>query len=489
MLARRALSLAVVALSVALSLTSLAGTVSAAAAPAPVPTWTVGQSVGYGNHLPLGDLIDTYILKPIRQDPSAFNITSIQALNATGSFDYWEVDQVTGKTDSYYVLSQDAAQGTMLDVLVNVTVNILPKAGTYNGTLDPTLGCIPPTVPTTPGTVAFHLNVTSLSVTNGTTRYQVSDLSTINTTQNVDLQAKLVASAYHVPMVSLNTTTCQETVSYDSPSFTVTVDTQNQARVFYTPAYNFFNFTINDNETWWAYSNATVGATLSGTIDAQGLSAKEQAAFFDNLTKAFQGLGLVVSGLDHFPIDLAKITVTLGLQNIVKDGVVQDTTVPVAQNYRAISAVMSLSDGNQHPVYLITNASYQCPLPPGNLTLPLSWAAVYAPDFPAQGAGMIVGYEVVTCALNMNLPVFSLPNTTPADARANIGRTKSTYQIAPPAATTGNALADFFLQAPYWGLLVVVAAVAVVVGFVVLRRRRKPAAAPPPPPPTNPGNP
>lgn len=489
MFPRRALALAVVALAMALGLASLAPTVSAAAAPAPLPTWTVGQSVGYGTHLDLGALIDTYLLKPIRQDPSAFNITSIQALNATGGFDLWEVDTVTDKTGTYYVLGQDAAQGTMLDVTVNVTVKVLPQAGTYNGTLNPTLGCIPPTVPTAPGTVAFHMNTTSLSVTNGTTRYQVSDLAIMNESQNVALQAKVVTSGYHVPMIDLNATTCKETVSYDSPSFTLTVDTQNQLRVFYTPAYDYFNFPINDNETWWAYTNATVGATLAGTIDQTGLSAKEQASFFDNLTKAFQGLGLVVSGLDHFPIDLAKITVTAGLQHIINNGVVQDTTVPVAANYRAIGAVMSLSDNNQHPVYLITNASYQCPLPPGNLTLPLSWAAIYAPDFPAQGAGMIVGYEVVTCVLNMNAPLFSLPNDTPADARANIGKTKSTYQVVPPTGTTSNAFADFFLQAPYWGILIVVAAVALVVAFVVLRRRRKPAAAPPPPPPSDPGAP
>ncbi len=480
MLPRRAVALAAFSLALAMSLASLAGP-AAAAAPAPLPTWTVGQSVAYGTHLDLGALLDTYVLNPIRHDAAAYNITSIQALNATGSFDLWEVDQVTGKTDTYYVLNSTAAEGTQLDLLVNVTVNILPKAGTYNGTHDPYLGCIAPTVPTTTGTIALHLNVTSLTTTNGTTRYEVSNLTYLNETQNAHDQSKLVVSTYNVPMVDLNQTTCQETVTYDSPSFTLTTDTQDQIRATFDPTWDYFNFPINDNETWWANSTATVGATLSGTVNVQGLSSKQEASFFDNLTKAFQGLGLVVSGLDHFPIDLAKITVTAGLQHIVQNGVVEDTPVPVRANYRAIASVMTLSDNNQYPVYLITNASYYCSPSGGNPAVPFSEAAIYAPDFPAQGAGMIVGYELVTCVLGTNQPLFSLTNTKPTDARHHIAQTETQYQIAPAAA--GNPLADFFLQAPYWGILIIAAVVIVAVAGVLLLRRRRPAVPPPPPPP------
>ncbi len=479
MFPRRALALAAFSLALALSLSPLAGLASAAA-PAPLPTWTVGQSVAYGTHLDLGDILDTYVLSPIRHDTAAYNITSIQALNATGGFDLWNVDTVTGKTDTYYVLSSSAAQGTSLDLVVNVTVNVLPKPGNYTGTLDPYLGCIPPTVPSTTGPIALHLSATSLSTTSGTTRYQVSDLAYMNETQNAHVQARIVASTYHVPIVDLNTTSCVEKVTYDSPSFTLTVDTQDQARATFDPAWDYFNFPINDNETWWANSTATVGATLSGTVDVQGLSSKDETAFFDNLTKAFQGLGLVVSGLDKFPIDLAKITVTAGLQNLVQNGVVQDTPVPIAVNSRAISSVMTLSDGNQYPVYLITNASYQCPLSGGSLTLPVSYAAVYAPDFPAQGAGMVVGYELVTCVLSTNQPAFSLTNTKPSEAQNKIAQTETNYQVTPGAA--GNPLADFFLQAPYWGFLIVVAVVLVAVATVVLLRRRHRAVPPPPAP-------
>ncbi len=480
MFPRRALALAAFSLALALSLSSLAGSASAAV-PAPLPTWTVGQSVAYGTHLNLGDILDTYLLNPIRNDASAYNVTSIQALNATGNFDLWEVDRVTGKTSTYYVLNSNAAQGTQLDVLVNVTVDVLPKAGTYHGTIDPTFGCMLPTFPLTTGPIAFHLNATSLATTNGTTRYRVSDLSYINETQNVHNQIRVSVSAYHMPTLAFNSTACVVTVAYENPTFTLTADTQDQVRATFDPTWDYFNFPINDNETWWANSTATVGATLSGTIDVQGLSSKDETAFFDNLTQAFHGLGLVVSGLDRFPIDLAKITVTAGLQNVIQNGVVQDTPVPLAVNNRAVSSVMTLSDGNQHPVYLITNASYECPPSGGSLTLPVSYAAVYAPDFPAQGAGMVVGYELVTCVLSTNQPAFSLTNTKPSEAQNKIAQTETNYRVTPGAA--GNPLADFFLQAPYWGFLIVVAVVLVAVAAIVLVRRRRRAVPPPPPPP------
>lgn len=491
----RSVGLAASALAFALALAALAVPASAAA-PAPLPTWKKGQAVGYGTTLDLGALANSYILDPIRAYPARYNITAIRQLNATGSVDLWEVDQVTDKTDSYYVLSSQAAQGIKFHLAVNVTVNALPQAGTYAGTIEPYVGCVFPSIPLTTGPVALDANATALTVSSGSTRYQVSDLSQLNATANAGVQAKVVVSSYNLPMVDANRTSCVETISYGSPSFTLTVNTQDQVRSLFSPTFNYFDFPITDNKTWWANSTATIGATVSGTIDVTGLSSHDEAAFFDNLTKAFQSAGLVVTGLNDFPIDLAKITITAGLDHILQNGVVQDYPVPLAAHYRAIASAMTLSDSNQYPVYLITDASYRCPYSGANGGLPIGYAAVYAPDFPAQGAGMIVGYELLVCLGTMSQPAFSLTNTKPSDAQQKIGQTKSTYQIAPPA--QANSIADFFLQAPYWGLLILVIAVAAVAAVLLLRRSRRPAVAPPtpipvqtppPPPPGGPGMP
>ena len=493
---RRALALPVAALVFVLALSAFAAPASAAT-PAPVPTWQIGQAVAYGTNLNIGDLVDTYLLDTIRSYPQDFNITTINTLNATGTFDLWEYDQVTAKTSSYYVLSSQSAEGVTLHLAVNLTVNNLPQAGTYMGTYNgvPPYGyCSFPTIQMTTGPIALNLDVTALSTTTGTTQYQISDLAYLRQTVNASVEARAVFTSHNLPMTQTNATSCVETVTYENPSFTLNVNTQDQVRELYSAAWDYFDFPMADNETWWANSTATVGATLSGTIDVQGLSSADETAFFDNVTKAFEGTGLSVQGLDGFPIDLAKVTITAGLNNLVQNGVVQDTPLPVQSNLRATATAMTLSDGNQYPVYLITDASYECPPSGTSLSLPIGYAAVYAPDFPAQGAGMIVGYQLLVCAGTMNLPGFSLTNTKPADAQQKIGQTETTYNPFPPASS--NAIADFFLQSPYWGLLILVVAVVAVVGLLVMRRRRRPAMAPPaattmppPPPPGGPGIP
>ncbi len=471
-------------LALATALSVFAGP-AAAAAPASVPTWQAGQSVGYGTHLDLGALVDPY-LKVIRADPSLLNITTINALNVTGSLDVWEVDTVTQATSAYYTLGMQSADGIKLHVEANLTFNNLPVAGTYAGTVTAG-GCLPPaSVPTGPGTLAVMLDATSLTTVSGERRLQTSNLAYINETDNPTAQTRISFAGYHIPFPSIDNTTCAETIAYKSPTFVLTANTQDQARVYYG-AWDYFNFPISDNKTWWANTTATVGATLAGTVNVQGLSSQDEQAFFDNVSKAFESAHLTVSGLSSFPIDLSKVSILAGPSYIVNNGVVTDYPVPLNANYRAIASVLTLSDGSQHPVYLITNASYECPAPAGTLIPPIGWAAVYAPDFPAAGAGMIVGYQLLVCGSNINLPGFALTNTKPSDAQQNIGQTETTYTLTPP--TPSNGILDFFTQAPYWGVLILVVAVAAVAVVLLLRRRRKPAAAPPAPTPPPPGPP
>ncbi len=460
---------------------------SAASPPASVPTWSVGQAVGYGTSLDLTSLVDTYILNKIRSNPTAFNITSINALNFTGSFDSWSYDQVTQKTDTYYVLSSRSAEGIKFHFNVNATMNNLPVPGTYAGTRSAYGVCLPPTIPAAARTVAVTVDASALTTTSGTTRQQVTNLAYMTETLNATVQASVVVSAYNLPSSSTNQTTCVKTVTYESPSFTLTVDTHNQLRMLFQPAWDFFNFPISDNKTWWANTTATLGATLSGTINVQGLSSQDQKAFFDNLTKTFQSAGLAVTGLDHFPIDLAKITISAGLTNIVENGVVQDYPTPLRQSFRAISSAQTLSDGSIHPVYLITSSQYQCPPAGGTLSLPVDYAAVYAPDFPAQNAGMIVGYQLLVCAGTMNLPGFELKNTAPSDAQNKIGQTESNYNPFPPAPS--NAIVDFFVAAPYWGFLIFAVVVVAAVAFLFVRRRGRRMAPSMPPQAPPPGTP
>ncbi len=472
----------VVALAIALSMFAAP---ASAATPASVPTWTQGQSVGYGVYYDLGSLAGTY-LNMIEANPTAYGIQSIQHLNVTGSLDSWEVDTVSQVTSTYYTLSSQAAEGLKLHVAANVTVASLPVAGTYTGSM--TFGvCTPPTVPTAPGTVAADLDATILVTSSGSSLLQVSDLAYHSTSDNSTLQASITFSGYHIPAETTNVTACTETVTYESPTFSMTADTQHKVQMLFNPAWDYFNFPVSDNKTWWANTTATVGATLSGTVNVQGLKAADEQAFFDNLSLAFKNAGLTVTGLSSFPIDLSKVTILAGTAYLVNDGVVANYPLPLNANFRAIASAESLSDGTIHNTYLIADASYQCPASSATPSvLPFGYAAVYAPDFPAAGAGMVVGYQLVTCAGTTSFPIAELKNTSPATAQKNIGNTETTYQAAP---AQSNALADFFTQSPYWGVILIVAVVVVVAALLVMRRRRRPAIAQPaapPPPPSNP---
>lgn len=471
----------VVLLSVAVAVflgLAAAGVPASAAAPATVPTWHVGQAVGYGTTLNLTSLVQPYL------DFYKANLTAsgatVNALAFTGSLDVWVVDTVTGATSSAYALSRQTAGGLKLHFVANLTTS-LPSPGTYPGD-DSTGSCLPNlTVPSSDRPIAVTLDWSSLENGTAVITYQAADLTTSKEVANTTLRAKGTLGGVNVPKIEFNATSCEETISYAPQSMTLDVNTQSSTRVTYVPALDTFHFPITDNNTWWTFSNATIGGTVSGTIDVTGLSSEDEQAFFQNVTDTLNSLaGVSVTGLNQFPIDLAKITVTLGLNNVLQNGIIQDYTVPIAEELRASAAIRTLGDQQQHPVYLIGPASYACPAPSTSL-FPMTFVAVYAPDYPAAGAGMVAGYEAITCLLGTNQTVFSLESVPVSQASGHQRQTESDYNPFPTAST--NALADFFFASPYLGLILIAAVVVAVVALLVVRARHKRSPPPPQAPP------
>ncbi len=464
----------------------------AAAQPATLPTWQVGQEAAYGVHVPIGQELAP-LVAAIEANPSAYNITHINELNLTGNLDSWvdqQVSQVaTQATPPYYVLHTTSASGLSLHVAVNATFNNLPKAGSYPGSMSYGV-CLPATPPQGPNTLAVTVDLESLIASDGTTNYAVTNLAIMNDATNATVHIKGTADLYNIPAVTTNTTSCVTTVAYKRENLGITVNTQDLVRSHYSPALDVFHFPISDGASWWANSSVTLAGTFTGTVNVQGLSAQDQAAFFDNVTKALSSVpGLAVSGLSSFPIDLSQISVIYGGVNVFDHGTLHDTPpTPIALHLAAKEDNMTLADNQFHEIFYIyqdTGVSSACPT--------TALAAVYSPSYPSAGHGMVVGYSVITCFGGAIQPIFELAPTPPATAQKNIGNTETTYDPFPPQ---GNVLADFFTQSPYWGVILIVAVVVVVAALLVLRHRRKPAMAPPaapppatPPPPSGPGNP
>ncbi|HEX9340649.1 MAG TPA: hypothetical protein VF992_05695 [Thermoplasmata archaeon] len=444
-----------------------------AAADAPVPVHEVGDAVGYGATTDLGAVAAPFLAQLRAYDAADDNFT-INELDFTGTSDIWTTTKVVDKTTDTYTIQMDAAAGAKAHYVANVTSLQSPMAGTYPG--DTSSGyCVPAIPPTTTATTSFEMQVDYLATSSGTSTWNISDFAERASRTNTSVDYRTTSTMYNAPRVDFNFTACTTTVTYESGQTTTTEDITTDLRMAYTPALDFFDFPIVDNETWYAFSNATLGGHIAGTIDVVGLSPEEEAQLLDSLNRSLTMSGFTVTGLDGFPIVLEDITIMLVATPYLKDGEIHDITVPVAFRLHARETKMTLADGNLHTVYLIS----ETPVGGGGLfTSPCSY--VYSPD-----DGFIVGF---VCELAPGVSFFELKNTPPADAERHIADTKDTYSLA---ARAPNPIADFFLRAPYFGI-VLIAAVAVVVAALLVRRRRKPTAVPPaaiPPaemPPTGP---
>jgi hypothetical protein len=438
----------------------------AATAQAAVPTHDVGDAVGFGAAVDLGALAAPFLDQIRAQDAANDNIT-INELNFTGSMDIWATMEVVEETASSYTIREESAEGLRAHFVTSVTSNMVPAAGVHPGTIDPNFGCVPSLIPYTTGTSSSDIQITSLSTASGLSKWNVSDFALRESRTNYTLDLRATASLRNIPSIEFNATACETVVTYENSDITVSVDVDAELRVIFAPALDYFDFPILDNENWTAYSDATVGGRVAGTIDVTGLDPNDEEQFFAALNALLPASGFTVTGLTDFPINLQEITVTVLADTYLRGGVIDDISVPVALALHAREDTMTLADGNFHTVYLISS-------PPalGYSVPQCSW--VYSPD-----DGFIVGY---ICEIQPGISIFELENVQPGTAEQEIADTKSTFGIGVAAA---NPLVDFFLKPPFLGLLLIIA--AVVISILLVRRRGRRVVAPPVPPPAPPG--
>jgi hypothetical protein len=431
------------------------------AADAPVPTHAIGDKVGFGTTKDLGAAAAP-ILQLIRNaDENDPNIT-FHELSFAGTFDLWSTTEVVGKSADAYSIRTNSALGLKLDYVVNVTSTKFPKAGTYPGNRSSGV-CLPESFDVTTETIVADVNITYLLASTGLASWTVAEFALRGSETNTSVELGGTAIYHNVPYFELNQTACTFTVSYISVDTTPSADVQVDLQSAYTPALDVFAFPIRDGgETWSVNSSLTQGGQIRGTVDVGGLTPDQEGEFFEHLNHAFESAGLSASGLSAFPIDLENVTIMAGLTPLLKDGVIHDTTFPVNLALQARQSDFRLADGNLHPVFLISDTSFGL------------CSQVYSPE-----VGFVVG---VRCEF-AGITFFELPNVPPATAEQHIADTKRDYSLSPATSTGGlEAVSNFFLKAPFFGILMIAAVALLVTGILVRRRMKPPAAMPPMPP-------
>jgi hypothetical protein len=433
------------------------------AASSPVPTHAVGDKIGFGTSIDLGDAAKP-ILRLINEvDKRDPNIT-FHELQFGGTFDLWSTTEVVGKSADAYAIRTNSVLGFQVAYVVNVTSSKFPKAGTYPGNTSSGT-CQPPPIdqiPRTTETLFADVNITYLLSTTALSSWTVSDFALQGEERNTSIEARGPAVYHNVPYFELNETACELSVSYFSVDATLAADVQLDLQTAYTPALDRFAFPIVAGETWSARSNVTMAGRIGGTFDVRGLDPDQQQEFFEHLHHALDSAGFSASGLSKFPIVFEDVSIMLGPITVLKDGVIHDITLPVDQSLHAQETSMTLADGKLHTVYLISEHA--------DLTRGLC-AQVYSPD-----DGFVVG---IRCAFQ-GIPFFELPNVKPATAEERIADAKRHYSLRPSGGAVPEGSANVLIG------VIAVAAVALGVVVIVVRRRMRPPPRLPPLPPEAP---
>jgi hypothetical protein len=422
---------------------------------APLPAHRVGDKVGFGATFDLGTLAAPYLAQ-LQQLAARDPTVKINQLELNGTADLWTTTEVTAKTEGRYAILTNSAQGLQLRYRTDITSTRAPAAGTYAGTVRNGT-CLPPSLPLTTARMSVDLQAAYLEVSSDLSARTIANFSLVSQRTNTSLQLRVTEIGTNVPRTDYNVSACTVTVAYQSLNLRLTAVVAADLRSVYLPPFDVFRFPISDRRIWSAYSNATVGGHIGGTIDLKGLDPKDEAAFFKQLNQSLSQRGLSVSGLAGFPIVLEGVTLLVGATPYLKSGDVHDFPLPVTASLHASGRMMTLADGHFHPVYLLSQAAAG----PSSITC----GSIYSID-----DGFIVGY---VCETAPGVSVFELKNVPPATAEQKIRETKDRYVVF----STSTDVANFFLKPLFLGLLIL-AAIAVVGVALVRRFRRRPPGTP-----------
>lgn len=425
---------------------------------ASAPQWQVGDTWAMGKEVDLGaDLTDN--ITELNAMLTGSNIT-IDDLDIDSTVGVYVVFNVVSETATTYTLTAKMAVKFATQANVKITAN-LPVAGTYG---EDEMALMPYS------TVAKENKIISLDLTEkfgivvsataivDKASYALNSVDwSLRTAMLMDLNAK------NIPQIDTNETSAEQTISYKNYDIGVDLVAKANVSMTFTPALDIFQFPFSEGDYWDTNSSmVTVNGDVSGFFNAKGLTAEqEEQIFSDELKNA--------TGSSAFPIEFDHLTSPDGEITDGKFGPFYDNIT--SMEMYCLSGITETIGGAQYDVFTILVDD--------------ETEMVYSPGFKVLG--MSVGSDSLPIELPDEVSLFTgmmgdqNMEMDPIAAETAVSKIAAietyTDSVATQAGAKGDSgtLADFFLEAPYIGIIMVIVAAMVVAALVFVGTRpRKP---------------
>ncbi len=418
---------------------------------ATAPTWEVDDPWAMGKEVDLGaDLTDYIDNNSDLNDLLMYSNMTIDDLNIDSMASAYVIFTVVSETDTTYTLTAKMAVKLATQANMKIT-GMLPAAGTYDADQNLWFGS---DVPKETKIISAELTE-KLGIVIGATAIVDKSSYAVN---KIDWTLKcamvLEAKAKNIPQI--NSTENQQIVSYKDYDLGMSLVAGANLSMLFTPALDLYQFPFSTNDAWYTNNSmVTVTGDISGSFNAHGLTAEQEEQIFTGDLKN-------ATGSTKFPIEFDHLT--------SPDG--------------------EITDGNFGPYYgNITTMEMEC-LSGDNETI----NGVDLDVFNIQidgGAQMLYasGFKVLGLSANIDSLPMDLPSEVssimammgnqdiamdpvPVDtATAKIASIETyTDSVASQAGANGasSSLADFFLKAPFTGIIMAVLAAVIITALLAI---------------------
>ncbi len=264
----------------------------------------------------------------------------LDQLNIYGNASAWVVYSVSSVSADKFNLSEKMAMMVTASVQFDVDVQ-MPVAGTYLTSSDPMFNTSGVQRQTT--TISGDLSATFAVVSEGNAMIDNTTFSIDSMDLLLNASTKLVFIGNNIP--NIQTDGNYTTISYTNYDMMLEANANLVYNVVFDQGVQVLKFPLYVGEQWTSDTNATMTGSISGTINASGLT--------DNMSKDILDSGIAnETGATGFPIDLGNLTIPNG--NIT-NGKFTTVKEPIDSTFDVVGLVnRSVQGYGSRNVYMIS---------------------------------------------------------------------------------------------------------------------------------------